>query len=142
MLVDEDENIRKQATEIIMKAKENEQFGRRKFKKPNINFNAKSYYEMVDINDEVNLYVPPLLEGVSNDQLRGCIESAENIVKSMTQGIPCHTQAVERVIKSVSEASHIVFGAENRHARVVANIESRSILPQTKTKANYSNYVE
>lgn len=130
MLVDNDESIRERATETISRIKENAPLTQRKFTKPIINFKANSYHEMIDIDAVTNL--PPLL--------KDCNESPESIVQAMTEGIPCHTQAVERIIKTVSEASHVVYGGENRNGRVIACLESRSVLPRARTKADYSEY--
>ena len=48
-----------------------------------------------------------------------------------------NTQAVERAIKSLTEAGHCVRGAEGRDGRVLAQIEGRKYLPRVNnTKAH------
>lgn len=81
------------------------------------------------------------LKNFSIEQLTECIDTHENFVYGMIKDIPCHSQAVERTIQTVSRASRTVYGKENRHANVCATTQSRSILPETKTKKNYVNYL-
>ena len=48
-----------------------------------------------------------------------------------------NTQAVERAIKSLTEAGHCVRGAEGRDGRVLAQMEGRKHLPRRiNTKAD------
>ena len=47
---------------------------------------------------------------------------------------PCHTQAVERHVKLVTEASKSVYGYKNRHARILSTLKSRTIMPSFETK--------
>lgn len=142
MLVDENQTIRQRSIDLIIKARRKTHQGVRKFYKPTPNYKARTYYEMVNLNNNANLFEPPLLIGISNEKLYECVNTHQNFVAAMIENIPCHTQAVERVIRSVSEASHSVFGEENRHARVCANLQSRALLPQTNTKSDYKNYAK
>lgn len=142
MLVDQDCNTRKKALELIERSRSIEKNSSlRKFQRPNLNTNAQIYYEMVDLENVRNVFEPPVLRDFSIEKLTECIETHENFVSLLTKNIPCHTQAVERVIQTVSKSAHTVFGNQNRHARVVATLQSKSILPQTKTKKDYSNYL-
>ena len=50
---------------------------------------------------------------------------------------PCHTQAVERVIKLVTEAAAAVSGQERRDGYIRATLKSRIIMPVFETKKNF-----
>ncbi|KAK4879050.1 hypothetical protein RN001_004865 [Aquatica leii] len=50
---------------------------------------------------------------------------------------PCHTQAVERCIKLVTEASSLVCGAEARDGFIRARISSRTAMPKFNTKSEF-----
>ena len=47
---------------------------------------------------------------------------------------PCHTQAVERVIKLVTEASNAVIGKVNREGFIKTRIEGRKRIPSLTGK--------
>ena len=140
MLVDEDCDVRKIAVKKIIGIRAKKQLQVRKFEKPKVNFAAQKFYEMIDLSNMELLFEPPLLRGISNEELQQCISSDDNFLSSMINGIPCHTQAAERMIKTVSEASHKVCGEKNRHGRVCAVLESRELLPQTSTKSDFKLY--
>lgn len=50
---------------------------------------------------------------------------------------PCHSQAVERHVKLVTEASKTVCGYESRQVRILGGIKSRSIIPSFHTKKDF-----
>lgn len=136
MLVDKNESLRQQACQLIIKSRRQTRKGMRKFIKPTVNFGARAYNEMINLNDCKNSTEPPLVRKIPDDKLADL-----NFIANMIENIPCHTQSVERVIQSVSNAAHNVFGEENRHARVCANLQSRAVLPQTRTKSDYINFI-
>lgn len=143
MLVDEDINTRKKAVDLIKQTRSVTQQNNkiRKFKSPKLITNTQLYYEIVDLEDQENVFEPPLLRNFSIEEIAECISKHKNFVHDMVKDIPCHTQAVERAIQTVSRASRTDFGEDNRHANVCATVQSRSILPKTKTKKNYVNYL-
>jgi hypothetical protein len=51
---------------------------------------------------------------------------------------PCHTQAVERCVKLVTEASSAVCGAKSRDGFIRVRLESREKMPYFNTKADYN----
>ena len=70
------------------------------------------------------------------------IETLKNVVKnglSMCQIIdfPCHTQAVERCIKLVTEASNAVCGDNKRDGFIRATLLSRKQMPTFNTKKQF-----
>nr|CAI5860792.1 unnamed protein product [Callosobruchus analis] len=56
-------------------------------------------------------------------------------------GFPCHTQAVDRCVKLVTEASSAVCDKVSRDGFVRARLESRKSMPKFDTKAQYATKV-
>ncbi|KAK4875981.1 hypothetical protein RN001_012403 [Aquatica leii] len=73
----------------------------REFIIPKINFEATTYNDLIDWQN-CELSEPPILASISNDDLNQLIQTVPemDLVK-----FPCHTQAVERHVKIVSESS-------------------------------------
>ena len=71
----------------------------RKYVVPKINFKATSYPELIDLN-KAGLTEPPLTLSLSDSQIISFKETPFEV-----PNYPCHTQAVERAIRLVSEAS-------------------------------------
>lgn len=111
MLTDENKTIRELAVNSILAARVSNNAGIRTFVKPKIDFTAKNYHEMVNIYN----IEPPITKNRSEECLRECINTAENWIKKNINGIPVHTQAVERSIKLVSSVSSQVVGEQNRN---------------------------
>ena len=63
---------------------------------------------------------PPLLSEYIDDQLRSIVDTQRSI-----QLIPCHTQAVERGVKLVTESRDSVYGYEARHGYILNKVKSR-----------------
>lgn len=55
---------------------------------------------------------------------------------------PCHSQAVERCVKLVTEASAAVCGYEARDGFIKSRISSRTELPKFETKKQYLEVFE
>jgi hypothetical protein len=54
---------------------------------------------------------------------------------------PCHSQAVERCVKLVTEATAAVCGNEARDGFIRSKITSRTVLPKFETKGQYRKVV-
>jgi len=52
--------------------------------------------------------------------------------------IPCHTQAVERTVKLVTQASSKVYGHERRDGFIRATLASRATMPTFDTKSEFA----
>lgn len=50
---------------------------------------------------------------------------------------PCHSQAVERCVKIVTEAALAVSGYEARDGFILGKLKSRSMMPKFNTKKDY-----
>lgn len=64
---------------------------------PDVNFEAKTYIDMIDWQ-AANVIDPPLLKHITNDELKNLIQSGD-VPQSNVPQIPCHSQNVEHMIK-------------------------------------------
>ena len=53
--------------------------------------------------------------------------------------IPCHTQALERHIKLVTEASAVVVGVKKRDGFIRTTLQSRKQMPKFETKSQFKS---
>ncbi|VEN43556.1 unnamed protein product, partial [Callosobruchus maculatus] len=139
MLGDTREHIRELAVRRILKARNcNKQQSRRKFEVPNsLNMGASSYMDLIDWSTSV-ITEPPLTMGLSGEVLNDIVKNpATSILSSEIKSYPCHTQAVERAVKIVTEASAAVCGGDNRDGMIRAKLESRGIMPSFGSKQDY-----
>jgi len=93
----------------------------RKFVLPQLNTAADELFELLNTNDVWS--PPPVLLDVCPLDLQ--IAVTNGTVEKYCDGIPCHSQAVERNVRLVSEASTSACGFSNRHGIIQATIESR-----------------
>ena len=54
--------------------------------------------------------------------------------------IPCHTQAVERLVKLVTEASKAVCGRKSRDGFISARIASRQLMAKFESKRDFTHF--
>jgi len=89
----------------------------RKFTLPKVNFDAETLLELLD---PCSLWSPPpALCGFSTNEVRE--NSHTNALFDFCNSFPCHSQAVERAVKLVSQSSKTACGFERRHG-VIKNI--------------------
>ena len=135
MIHDHEDCVRELGWRRILKARSSTQDTVRAFKPPTLNFNAETYYEMIDWNS-LELTEPPLTKSVKTKDIIELIETGDMpIFKS--QDIPCHTQSVERHIKLVTEASEKVCGGQKRDGLIKATLFSRQQMPIFNTKKEF-----
>ena len=108
----------------------------RKFIIPKINFDAQTYAELIDW-ESAKLTEPPLTSSLTEAEVMSFKESPYNVPK-----YPCHTQAVERGIRLVSEASSAVIGPEARNGFIRQRIQARKELGEFHTKKDYFPKIE
>ena len=102
----------------------------RNFLLPQVNFQARSYHEMTNINTP-NITGPPLLRLFSDQEI-------EDITKSpLKLHHPCHNHAVERHIKVVSEASLSVCEFEKRDGVIRQTLCSGKLMKCYDTKEQF-----
>ena len=154
MLSNSDEFVRRKAVNIIMKLRENgEQVSEgeltedvnnnvdvsdemiesflnmsqyppmdksvRVFKKPIINFKASSYHEMTPSEWRTQ---PPVLKEYNNSFIR----SLEQIPLKLD--FKCHSQNIERHVKTVTEAAAAVCGHDRSDGNIRNKIKSRKLM--------------
>ncbi|GBO43126.1 hypothetical protein AVEN_51778-1 [Araneus ventricosus] len=137
MLVDEREHIRELGYKKILKARQIAPKKKtvRNFLPPKINFQASDYIEITNWNSCVE-YSPPMLRDLSEDDIESLINSDTMPIREI-QKFPCHTQAVERCIKLVTEASNKVCGREAREGYIRATLKSTSVIPNISKKSDF-----
>lgn len=142
MLDDDDPGIRELAYLRIIEAREqNETSDIREFNIPKINFNCKSYCELIDWENEI-LFEPPILRNVeiSLDNLGELMlkKITDHEFGSNLRDMPCHTQAVERTVQTVAAVASSVSGTERREGKVLTIFKSREFMPQFQHKAQFN----
>lgn len=94
----------------------------RKFQQPKLLFHATAFHLMIDWQN-IQLTEPPLTRRVSSDDIISLIKTKEK--PSALPDFPCHTQAVERHIKLVTQASKSVVGSAARDGFIRNRIYGR-----------------
>lgn len=140
MVVDDREHVRELGLTRVLKTKEVPVKGKnvRNFLVPKINFESNEYYELINWS-ETKLTCPPLLASFSSDTIAQLIIHKEKPKLNINLAdIPCHTQAVERCVKLVTEAASKVYGNERRDGFIRATLASRAFMPKFDTKAEFN----
>ncbi|KAE8739115.1 hypothetical protein FOCC_FOCC015391 [Frankliniella occidentalis] len=135
MVLDQRREVRELAVDRILKARQNTAAGARprKFKVPTINFLAEDYTDLV-FWDQTPVHPPPILADVSDDDLRAAVSSDHPLD---VLPLPCHTQAVERMVKNVTQASASVVGEDRREGQIRAAIRGRASMPKFNSKSAF-----
>lgn len=137
MLQDDQSHIRELALRRLIKARQLRNGNEvREFQLPKLQIDASNYYELIDWSKE-KVTEPPMTMKYSDTEISNMISSKDNLM--FLQKLPCHTQAVERCVKLVTEASLSVCGQEARDGYIRAKIKSRQELPFFETKSQYFN---
>lgn len=137
MIFDERRHIRELGLRRVLKARQSVSIGKgvRNFHTPLLNFDALDYTEMIDWN-ATKISSPPLLRGVSNEEIKSFIQSGE-VPDWDIKNFPCHTQAVERCVKLVTEASLKVCGPQSRDGYIRTTLKSRDLIKEFTNKTDY-----
>jgi hypothetical protein len=77
---------------------------------------------------------PLLLKSMTNDQLWQIVDDAAHHLT-----VPCHTKAVERHVKLVTEASLAVSSMDRRNGSIRVKIHLRSKLPKFDIRKIFLN---
>ena len=137
MVMDERQHVRELGLRRVLKARENCK-GKtiRDFRVPTLDFNAIDYVDMIQWN-VCNVTPPPLLRNVLDKEIEEMIKTGRPLISDFNR-FPCHTQAVERCIKLVTEASQSVCGTEARDGYIRSTLLSRSLMPEFSSKAAFN----
>ncbi|GBM17765.1 hypothetical protein AVEN_99647-1 [Araneus ventricosus] len=87
---------------------------------------------------DVPITLPPVLRNVSNEELIANISLPDNTVPEWSFTVfPCHTVAVERTVKLVTEAAFRVCGCDVRNGIIRSTLLSRQALPKFQSKSQF-----
>lgn len=147
MLNDDNMNIRRSAWLKILRAREAAVEGDRfrVFAIPELNFNCTNYLRLVKQN--FGNIDPPVLRDIPVNETDIDLLSSERILQHefgvFLKDMPSHTQAVERCVQMVTDASKKVSGEERRDGFIANKIASRNMMPtfDSKKQFEYSEYV-
>ena len=99
---------------------------------PSVNFDASSLQTLIDW-DTVKLSEPLLTATMSTDEVISCLDSPLHVPSTWQ----CHSQAMERVVRKVSETCLMVVGEKKREGWIRCADESRRWLKKPASKADY-----
>ncbi|GBN87462.1 Retrovirus-related Pol polyprotein from type-2 retrotransposable element R2DM [Araneus ventricosus] len=135
MLVDEREHIRELGYRRILKARQNVPKKKtvRNFIPQKINFQ-----EIINWISCV-MYPPPMLRNISEDIKS--LSSDTTPIREI-QKFDYHTQAVERCINFVTEASNKICGHKPRDGYIQATLKPRSVMPDFSKKSDFKCVVD
>lgn len=137
MTQDPRKHVRELGLRRILKAREKDEKKKtvRTYVAPKLNFSATDYTELIDWGN-CELSSPPLLKDVTDDQIKTYIKTEEVLqCDVLSKKLPVHTQAVERCVKLVSEASAKVCGTKARDGFIRSTLKSRSTMPAFDNKS-------
>lgn len=137
MLADGRKHIRELAVWRILsiRTKKASQKGIRKFLIPKINFFAQDYIEIITWQ-YCDITEPTLTQNLTEDDLKRILNEGSPVILLLFK-LPCHTQAVERCVKFVTEASLEVCGAVARDGFIRTRLLDRKLMPNFETKCDY-----
>ena len=132
MLVDAREEVRRRAVLRILKSRRefDPSLHPRQFVPPKVQFNAENYFDMIDWDLELSTE-PPLTIDM---ELEGILSAMTTPLKLAP--FPNSTQAVERMVRVVSEAATKRVGHMARDGLILNLLESRKQVPKFHTKGD------
>lgn len=139
ILNDDDERIRYRGWTKIIQTRNENLSSLRQFQVPALNFDADNYIEMVDWeNSEIS--VPPILQhfdfGSKSARTLANVKLIHHNLPFDLLEVDCHTQATERCVKLVTEASNSVCGEQRRDGHIINTLQSRNAMPEFRIKVN------
>ena len=104
---------------------------------PEIRLQATSYEELIDWQTTPRLE-PVLTKHISTAQISAWHSSATDVGVDI-QPFPCHNQAVERLVKIVTESASKVYGHVTRDGYIRVLQERRKLMPRFDTRSEFKN---
>ena len=102
---------------------------------PSLKYQANSYHTMIDWKKELKSE-PPFIASLTDEEVTMVLITPLKVPMWLN-----NTQAVERGIKLVTEASTVVTGQEERDGFIRVKMHSRDIMPMFNTKKDYNHDV-
>ena len=132
MVADSNPEVRDQAVTTIMHCRQQQHTENvRPYLLPSLNFEAGSYTELLDWEEEL-ITEPPLTLALSDAELEGV-----RLAPLAVPHFPVHTVSVERTVRVVTEAAANVVGERQRHGFICGRLRHREKLPSVKSKKNF-----
>jgi hypothetical protein len=137
MITDERRHVRELGLRRILKSRKSvyNSAQLRQFKVPLLNFDSLDYVDIIDWQN-TEIHPPPILDDITEEELIILIKHDETPIVSFSR-FPCHTQAVERCIKLVTEASVAVIGPDSRDGFICSRIQARKDNPDFTTTSRF-----
>lgn len=135
MVTDDRDHIKQLALRRILKARQEQKTDVRKFHIPKLNFDSADYVDLINWL-EADVTAPPLLSDIPLCEISSRIFDNNETLLPIIQ-VPCHTQAVERHVKLVTEASQSVCGERARNGFIINRILSRQQMAAFNQKTDY-----
>ncbi|GBN09653.1 hypothetical protein AVEN_6498-1 [Araneus ventricosus] len=85
----------------------------------------------------ITLSPPPLLRIFSNQEIWSKVQSVGAAAEWNFDNFPCHTQAVERCVKLVTEVSQTAVGSNSIDGFIRTTLLSRSSMPSFSSKSYF-----
>ncbi|GBN52497.1 hypothetical protein AVEN_259693-1 [Araneus ventricosus] len=138
MLTDERCHVRTLAARRIIKAREIGPDGNcvRRFVIAAVNFRVTDYVDLINWQ-ACNVTPPTVLRHISSHELLKMIQDDVSMDGRDFIKFPSHTQAVQRIVKLVTEASRKRVGPHNGDVFIRATLESRKQMSQFESKKDY-----
>lgn len=137
MLHDDEQHIRELGWRRILKARSKQPPAGeiRAFAMPELLYDSQNYYEMINWQT-AEVTEPPVTKTIPDTRIKEFVETGDQ-PDGLIPLFPCHTQAVERLIKLVTEASASVSGIEERDGFIRSRLHSRTKIPRFESKKDY-----
>ena len=110
--------------------------GVRSFKVPPLNLDAKDSVDSIQW-DEQHVSEPPLISTFTDEQVEEFISTGKKLNYPSILNIPCHTQAVERIVQLVVESAVTNRGYDARNRYIRVRLHSRNLMPKFGDKKHY-----
>jgi len=139
MVVDDRPHVQEVALRRILKARRENQGSNsvRYFRVPSLNFSADDYIDIIN-RQSCEVTSPPLLEETLSRKPFNLSTIGEQ--RFEIQKFPCHTQAVERCVKLVTEVSRKYCDPETRDGVIRTTQRSRFQMPSFDNKGQFLSH--
>ena len=132
MLTDPRPNIRIMAVNRILEVRSVTSGDNRQFIVPKVNFKADDYYQLID-----NKYWLESILTIDYQSNYLSTLTIENVPIFKFDAYPCHTQAVERHIRLVSQTALSISNPEERDSRINITLLERKLMPSFRSKQDF-----